>query len=332
MRVAVTGATGFAGGVIAARLAAEGHEVLALGRRAGSLPPSAGTAWRFAAWDVADPAASPPAELREVDAVVHAAARVAPAGPDAPFRATNVGGTARLLDALGPHIRVVLIGTSSVYDPRVARLGARETEAPVADDRYLNAYARTKAAQERLVRDRRPDALVLRPRAIWGPGDRTLLPRLLARVKGGVLPLPAGGRHPMSIAHIDTLTAAVVAGLAHPEVSGPVNVADAATMTPASLVRRLFAALGRDVRIMPVPVVAADLAARLAEAWSFARPGAEPPLTRYAVAAFARPFTLDTTRLREELRVTGDVDVDGEIERVAATMRARARAHGALRS
>ena len=326
MRVAVTGATGFAGGVIAARLAAEGHDVLALGRRAAPPAGLPGATLGYRTWDLADPSAAPPSELAHVDAVVHAAAHVAPFGPDAPFRAVTVDGTRRLLDVLDSHVRLIVIGTASVYDPRISRLCARELEAPVAADRYLNTYARTKAAQERLVLERRPDALVLRPRAIWGPGDRTLLPRLLARVRTGVLPLPAGGRHLISVAHVETVIAAVLAGLARPAVAGPVNVADMGSTTPAALVRRVFAALGRDVRIVPVPVWSADLAARLAEAtWSLARPGAEPPLTRYAVAAFARPFTLDTTRLREELGVTGEVDVDREIARIAAGLRTHRR-------
>jgi len=188
------------------------------------------------------------------------------------------------------------------------------------DTRYLNAYARAKAAQERLVLARRPDALVLRPRAVWGPGDPTLLPRLLARVRGGRLLLPAGGALPASMTYVDSLVEAVVAGL-RTEVSGPVNVADATPLAPSVLLTRLFGALGRPVRIVGIPVVVADAAALVVEAlWGAAGRRAEPPVTRYAVAAFGRPLVLDLSRLHDELGIALDADVADGVARVVAAL------------
>jgi len=145
MRVAVTGATGFIGGRIARRLSAAGHEVLGLGRR-----PSADVAAEVAyrRWDLGDPGMKAPAELADVDAVVHSAAHVADWGPDATFQLVTVDGTARLLDACR-GARIVVVGSASVYDPYRVHPCAREEDAPVA--RYRNGYGRAKAAQERLV-------------------------------------------------------------------------------------------------------------------------------------------------------------------------------------
>ena len=156
----------------------------------------------------------------------------------------------------------------------------------------------------------RPDAVVLRPRAIWGPGDTTLLPRILARVRGGRLPLPDGGRHPMSTTHISSLTTAVAAALERPAVAGPVNVADATPTTPARLLGTLFEALGMNVPHRGGPG-AAGLGCRRGRRGCLAprRPSNEPPITRYAVAGLARPFTLDLGRLHRELGVEPDVDV-----------------------
>lgn len=314
MRIAVTGATGFVGGALGRALVDAGHEVLALGRAAD------GPEWAasYAAWDLAS-AGSPPGALRACDAVVHAAAHVSPWGPDAPFHAATVRGTARLLDAIDPAARLVVIGSSSVYDPRGGHDAMREADGPVAPTRYLNAYGRSKAAQEGVVRARRPDAIVLRPRAVWGPGDRTLLPRVLARARGGVLPLPGGGTRPASMTYIDSLVAAALAALERRDVTGPVNVADATPVVPAVLVEELFERLYRPVRIVPVPAVAAGVAATVVErAWRLARLPVEPPLTRYAVAAFTEPVVLDLTRLHEELGVTPDADVDIGLARTAA--------------
>ena len=305
MRIAVTGATGFVGGAIADHLARQGHEVLAIGRR----PRPDAFAHEYVAWDLAEDAPAPP-ELAACGTVVHAAAHVTPWGPDAPFRTVTVGGTERLLRAIDPVARLVVIGSASVYDPRVPHDAAREPEAPVAADRYFNAYGRAKADQERLVLATRPDAIVLRPRAVWGPGDTTLLPRILGRVRRHRLPLPDGGRHPMSATHISSLTAAVAAAIERPAIAGPVNVADATPTTPADLLTSLFAALDMPVRIVAVPAPLTWAAAGAAEvAWRVTGRTDEPPVTRFAVAGLARPFTLDLERLHGELGVHPDVDV-----------------------
>jgi 2-alkyl-3-oxoalkanoate reductase len=318
MRVAVTGVTGFVGGEVARRLAADGIHVVGLGRRAEA-PAFVGT---YVRWDLASGEAAPPI-LATCAAVVHAAARVAPWGPDAPFQRTTVDGTARLLDAIDPDARLVVIGSASVYDPRRPPPHAREPEAPVDDRRYLNAYARAKAAQERLVLTRVPDALVLRPRAVWGPGDPTLLPRVLARVRRGRLLLPAGGALPASMTYMDSLVEAVEVGL-RTRVAGPVNVADATPLAPSVLLARLFAALDCRVRLVGIPVVVAEAAAVLIEtAWSAAGRRAEPPVTRYAVAAFGRPLVLDLSRLHGELGVVPDANASEGVARVAAAVRRR---------
>jgi nucleoside-diphosphate-sugar epimerase len=306
MRVAVTGATGFVGGAIVERLAAAGHEVVGLGRQ--PRPPGYGHAYQ--AWDLAsgEPA---PAVLVEADAVVHAAANVSPWGSDGPFIATTVEGTQRVIDGLSPETRLVVIGSASVYDPRVPHVGAREPEAPVSPERYLNAYGRAKAAQERLALAARPDAIVLRPRAIWGPGDRTLLPRILSRIRAGHLPLPGGGRSAISATHISSVVTAVEAALDHPTVRGPVNVADATPTTAAALIVTVAGALGIPMRVVPVPSTLAWAASGLVEAvWMVGRLRREPPVSRYAIAALARPFTLDLGRLHSELGVRPDVDVE----------------------
>lgn len=133
---------------------------------------------------------------------------------------------------------------------------------------------------------------------VWGRGDPTLLPRLLARVRGGQLVLPGGGRAPVSGTHVDTLVATVLAALERPAVRGPINVADAAPIAPADLLRATFAAAGTPVRIGAIPGPIAEMAAVATELlWRAARRGDEPPLTRYAVAAFTRPLILDLTRL-----------------------------------
>jgi nucleoside-diphosphate-sugar epimerase len=301
MRIAVTGATGFIGGRIAQRLADAGHEVLGLGRRSGAALPAP---IRYARWDIGDAADPAPAELDAADAIVHAAAHVADWGPPEPFRRVTVEGTARLIRACG-RARLVVIGSASVYDPYCGHLPAREADAPV--DRYRNEYGRAKADQERLVRRERPDALILRPHAVYGAGDQTLLPRLIAARRVARLVLPAGGRRLMSITHVDTVADVVIAALDRPGVSGPLNVADATPVRACDLLEAAFAGLGLPTKIVTMPLPLAWAAAGMFE-WTYrvARRSSPPPLTAYAVSHLAWPFVLDVGRLEAELGIRPD--------------------------
>jgi len=323
MRIAVTGATGFVGGRIAKRLAEGGHEVVALGRRPRR-PAGLSDAMEYRAWDLGDASAAAPPELGRVDAVVHAAAHVADWGPDSPFQIVTVQGTERLLAAVAEDARVVIVGSASVYDPFRGHDRAREDEAPVG--RYRNAYGRAKAAQERVALARRPDAIVLRPRCVYGSGDTTLLPRLVAARRHGRLLLPAGGRHSMSVTHVDTVADAVAAALGRPGVRGPVNVADVTPVVTAELLRDLFAALDLPTRIVDVRPALAWIAAAAAErlALALGRRTA-PAITTYAVSHLVWPFTLDLSRLHAELGIRPDRHYGDSLPEVAAGVAAGAR-------
>lgn len=314
MRIAVTGATGFVGGAIVRRLAAHGHVVLALGRSVAGPE-----AVEYARWDLGVDG-PPPTGLSGCDAVVHAAAHVAGWGDERVFQAVTVMGTARVIDAMDPAARLVVIGSSSVYVPDGRQGTYQESDAPLEPRRYLGPYPRAKADQERLIEARRPDAIVLRPRAVWGPGDRTLLPRVESRVRSGRLVLPDGGRNRMSMTHIESLADAVGAALTHPDVRGPVNVADATPRSPRELLMALFAARNEPLRIVGVPGRLADgVAIALESTYRLAATRREPPITRYAISALAASVVLDLARLHDELGIIPDVDLVSKVGQLART-------------
>jgi nucleoside-diphosphate-sugar epimerase len=315
MRIAVTGASGFVGGAVARALVADGHEVWTTSRRHPAVDGA-----RHVAWDLT---AGPLAGAPEVDAVVHAGAAVSDWCALDVARATNVGGTLAVRDTF-PGARFVHVSSGSVYDPFRPSVRARETEAPVG--RYLDAYGTTKAEAERaLARDveRRPErgaVVVLRPHAVYGPGDTTLLPRVEAAVRHGRIVLPGGGRVLQSLTHVDTLVAAVRAAVVLPETvlrDGDAcagrpghlvaNVADAA---PVLLRDALVDALGRrgtDVRVVGVPVRPAWALAGAVETVARRLRRTEPPrLTRYALSHLAMERTYDLAVLRDVLGVTPD--------------------------
>jgi nucleoside-diphosphate-sugar epimerase len=280
MRIAVTGATGFVGGAVAAAAAARGWTVHGYGS---------------ARWDItAGPLADPP----PVDAVVHAAAAVTDWGAAGPIWRANADGTRNVLASF-PGVRFVHVSTASVYDPFVPTVHAPEPAAPVA--RYLTAYGASKAAAERLLAGR-PDTVVLRPHAVYGPGDPTLLPRLLGAIRGGTLVLPGDGRTRHTLTAVGTLVDAVLRACDPASPAGVYNIGDAEPVALADAVSALLAERGLDVQLRYVPVRIAWAAAALAErAARLARRTDPPRLTRYAVCHLGFERTLDLTAARTRL-------------------------------
>ncbi|MYX94645.1 NAD-dependent epimerase/dehydratase family protein, partial [Streptomyces sp. SID486] len=280
--IAVTGASGFCGSHVAVTAAARGAEVLCVGRRPGPVG-------RHIPWD----AAREVPDLSGADLVVHCAAAVGDPLPgsraEAAMRAVNVGGTARLMAAAGGR-PVVWVSSASVYEPGPGRSWITEDH-PVRGQ--LNAYGRTKAAGEALALS--GGAVVLRPRAVYGPGDPHLVPRLLSRVRRGVLVLP-GPSVRLSLTAVENLTDACLTAAGWPP--GAYNIADPVPYDRDQAVRSVLRAHGVRARIRHVAAPAARAVARAAQVLARPLPGREPVLTPYAVDQLAASVVLDVSRAR----------------------------------
>lgn len=298
MKIAVTGATGFVGGAVCRAAAEQGHDVLAFGRRPRVDPKHVADApyesWDIGHWPLAVPA---------VDAVVHCAGMAAEWGSRGDFHTANVLGTVNVLDSFRDARRVVHISTASVYDPTRPTARARE-DAPLTRRRG-DYYGASKRLAEDVVRHERPDAVILRPHAVYGPGDTTLLPRVL----GSIRPGPGGprlfavgdGRQPLSLTGIGNLTQAVLSAVAG-EASGTFNIADAAPVVLDTVLREVLDAKapGTAIRYLPLPVADA-LAVAAESAHRALRRRTPPPITRYAVLHLAYERTLNTDKARAHL-------------------------------
>jgi len=187
MRALVTGSAGFIGSHVVERLATAGHKVRGLVRSAAQEAIVRGLGGEPVRGDVTQLAT-----LRNaadgMDAIIHVAARVTDWGEWPAFEAATVRGTRNTLQTAvdaGVH-RFVLVSSVAVYDNGVGdRLHVVPEDTPHngVGDRLLGHYSRAKVLAEEAAWDfhRRGEleATAVRPAWVYGPRDRTVLPRLV---------------------------------------------------------------------------------------------------------------------------------------------------------
>lgn len=245
-------------------------------------------------WDLSSRAAP----RAVVDAVVHCAALVGDWGPERDYTRVNVAGTAAVLETFAQARRFVYVSTTSVYSDGTPKVRLRE-DARTGD--CATWYGRTKAAAESLVLRQHPDAVILRPHMVYGPGDTTLLPRVVAAARFGQLAIPGTGANLVSPTHVDNLVAAVERALGT-AVRGTFNVADASPAPVGELLSTVLARVGAAVTVRYVPrSIAWGVATFLESTWPSRRAPRGPLLTRYLVAQLADEHTLDITAARDRL-------------------------------
>lgn len=198
MKIALTGATGFVGGHVLRRLQDQGHAIRALARR----PMRALDHVEWVDGDLANRSAL--ARLVEgCDSVIHVAGVLNAPTADG-FALGNVGGTGNLLD--------VAAEAGCRRFVHVSSLAARE---PV-----LSLYGASKAQAEDRVRHAPLSFAIVRPPAVYGPGDRETLD-LFRMARRRIVLMPSAGR--LSLIHVDDLARLLVA-LADPDTPADIMV------------------------------------------------------------------------------------------------------------
>lgn len=195
--VLVTGGSGFVGGAVLARLAAEGRPVRALARSEGAARAVEAAGARAVRGDVLDPSSLLEA-MRGCDVVFHAAGVNAMCLPDpGPMLRTNVEGTANVLRAAAAAgvRRVVHTSSASAIGEPAGTVGREDTP---HRGTYLSAYERSKHLAERraleLGRALGLDVVCVNPASVQGPGRVTGTARLLLAVARGRLPFLVDAR------------------------------------------------------------------------------------------------------------------------------------------
>lgn len=271
-RILVTGANGFVGHHLCASLAAGGYRVRALVRptadvsRLTHIPSLEINPVR----DLSDPNCCGPA-LRNVDAVVHLAARVhvmqeRAADPLAEFRRVNVDSTRTLATlAAAAGVRRFIYVSSVKVNGECTGLNPF---APDDEPGFVDPYGQSKWEAEESLREIASSCAmewsVLRPPLVYGPGVRGNFLSLMQIVRRG-LPLPLGSvKNCRSMVSVFNLVDLLRTMLDHPRAAGQrFLVKDGEDVSTSELVRQLSLGLKRTARLVPIPTALLLRAGRL---------------------------------------------------------------------
>jgi UDP-glucose 4-epimerase len=268
--IAVTGGTGFVGSRFVDAALAAGHSIRALTRR--PQPPRDGMTW--VPGTLEDETALH-ALVSGSDAVVHVAG-LTNAPNRAAFERSNVTGTEAVVEAArGANVRRFV---------HVSSLSAREPD--------LSNYGWSKAGAEAVVAWSQLDWVMVRPPAIYGPGDTDHID-LFKAARLGLVPLPPGGR--LSVIHADDLARLLLA-LTNGGGSGVTYEADDGHdggWSHADYARAIADAVGRKALLLPMPATLVRLGAKADRLFR----GSKAKLTADRAAYFCHPdWMIDPTK------------------------------------
>lgn len=260
-KLLLTGASGFVGRAVLDRLHKDGRfePVIAVRSALPDLPVTikcvrmavidAASDWREAVTDCA--------------VVVHCAARVhvmndASADPLAEFRRVNVEGTLQLArQAAQAGVKRFVFVSSIKVNGEGTRRGAPYTAdaEPAPADPYGISKMEAEQALRLLAAQTGMDVVIIRPTLVYGPGVKANFFNMMNWLCKGI-PLPFGAIHNQrSLVALDNLVDLILTCSEHPAAANETFlVSDGEDLSTAQLLRRMAAALGTPVRLMPVPV------------------------------------------------------------------------------
>lgn len=303
----VTGAGGFIGKALARKL--ELGSTLRVAVRPGSASNGVGAVFRKELSPVEDWFAA----VRGADCVVHCAARVhvmkeSVNDPLAEFRRVNVDGTLRLArQAAEAGVRRFVFVSSIKVNGEWTEPGRPFLADAMPDpcDPYGVSKAEAELGLRKLAEETGMEVTIIRPPLVYGPGVKANFQAMMEWLARGV-PLPLGAiRNARSLVGIDNLVDLIVTCVGHPGAANQTFlVSDGEDLSTTNLLRRMGQALGKPVRLIPVPQKLLTFGAKM-----LGKPGIAQRLCGW--------LQVDITKTRELLGWDPPVSVDEGLRRTA---------------
>lgn len=302
MRVLVTGGTGFTGKALVKRLLNEGHEVVALDYKEGIKTDELRN-WgaEVVIGSVADKAIVEKS-MQGVDVVQHLAAAFRELDvPNTFYHDINVGGTKNVLEAAERHNVKKFIYCSTCGVHGNVEVPPANESAPINAADY---YQQTKYEAEPVVHEfgkKGMNTVILRPAAIYGPGDPERFFMIFKRVNNGSFPMFGGGNtlyHPL---YVENLVDAHMLAMEEGKGNGETYlIADEKYLPINELVESIGEALDVDVKINHFPIFPLIIAGHFFE--KICKPfKITPPIFPRRVDWYRQNRAFDISKAKKEL-------------------------------
>lgn len=319
MKVLVTGATGFLGEYIIDRLSQDKVSIVAMGRneeRGEALIKPNVSFFRgdFINKDDVKKA------MQGVTHVIHAGALSTVWGRWDDFYRTNVIGTQNILEACREAnvSRLVYVSSPSIYASKRDRLNIHEEAFDLNND--LNNYIKSKIMSEQLFKKYLDvPSVILRPRAIIGIGDTSVVPRLLQVNKKLGIPFFQKGENLIDVTCVENVAYAIQLALFRPKAVGNVyNVTNDDPRPFKDILDLLFAHIDQKPKYRKLPYKTIDkVASTLELVYKTISSDKEPPITPYTLSTIAFSQTLDITAIKDDLDYSPIMTLEEGVEKYA---------------
>lgn len=258
MNILLTGSTGFIGSRLCDQLAGrQGVFVTRAVRR-----PEAASGSQDVVIESLDGHADWSGALADQQVVVHAAARAhvmkdEMSDPIAEYRKINVEGTLNLArqaarSGVGRFIYISSIKVNGEQTLEGKPFTAADSPAP--EDAYGITKLEAETGLHDIASDSGMEVVIIRPPLVYGPGVKGNFASMIKLVGGGV-PLPFGAiNNKRSLVALDNLVDLIITCIDHPAAANQVFLAaDGRDVSTTELLRGVGQAMGKPVRLMPVP-------------------------------------------------------------------------------
>ena len=306
MKIVVTGATGTLGMAIMERLRKDGNSVIGIGRSKTKINQLIQKGFEIVNCDITD-AQQLSQKIIDCEVIIHCAAFAAPFGSKKKFFQTNVEGTKNVFQVAREKSvsRIVVVSSASIFD-------GMNHDQPHNDDtpdirfRPRHHYGASKFDAENFCLTQPKDKWIgLRPRAVFGKGDQTLLPRLKKLIGKNHYKTIGDGNGLIDVTCLSNFVDAVCLAIKSPQESlGKFyNISNGDPRTFNSIMKTYTGKFGSNFKQRKLPYYPILIFAYLSIAVASFIPGKrwEPSITPYGLRQITSSLTLDISEARQAL-------------------------------